>query len=109
MSSSGEVWTLYAGEQLVARLVVTGADFPWLAARIEPQPAFEPFRPLFARQRAATEAEEWDRADELHGRVGRELSLVDPKGVRVAEFLLHVDGDDAWWRWSYEPFEPGRA
>jgi hypothetical protein len=25
--------------------------------------------------------------------------------VAVAEFLLHIQGDQAWWRWSYEPFD----
>jgi hypothetical protein len=23
----------------------------------------------------------------------------------VPEFLLHIDGTEAWWRWSDEPFE----
>jgi hypothetical protein len=38
----GEVWKLYAGNELVAELVVTGGDFRWLDARVEARPAFEP-------------------------------------------------------------------
>jgi hypothetical protein len=25
-------------------------------------------------------------------------------GALVPEFLLHIDGEDAWWRWSDESF-----
>lgn len=28
-----------------------------------------------------------------------------PSGEAVAEFLLHVEGDGAWWRWSDTAFE----
>jgi hypothetical protein len=30
--------------------------------------------------------------------------LLASDGHPVAEFLLHSDGDDAWWRWSDTPF-----
>jgi hypothetical protein len=101
----GEVWKLYAEGELVAELAVTGGDFPWLDARVEARPAFEPLRPLFAEELAATEAEEWDRADRLYRAVNDAVRFVDPQGVAVAEFLLHIQGDQAWWRWSYEPFD----
>ena len=105
MSRRGEVWRLHAGETLVADLVVTGGDFPWLTAAVEGQPALAAFRPLFDEEWAVTEAEDWDRADTLVREITDNLTLTDPQGVRVAEFLLHIQGDEAWWRWSYEPFE----
>src|SRR3954447_8949031 len=105
MSRSGEVWQLHAGETVVADLVVTGGDFPWLDATVEGQPTLEAFRSLFDEEWAATEAEDWDRADELYREIASKLTLTDPDGVRVGEFLLHIQGEKAWWRWSYEPFE----
>jgi hypothetical protein len=105
MASRGEVWKVYAGDEHVADLIVTGGDFPWLEARVEARPAFGAIRPLFDEEWAATEAEDWDRADRLYRAVNDAVRLVDAKGVAVAEFLLHVQGDEAWWRWSYEPFE----
>jgi hypothetical protein len=42
-----DVWKLYAGDELVADLVVTGLDDPWLLARVEPGPALDRYRPLF--------------------------------------------------------------
>ncbi|MDK0524423.1 hypothetical protein [Streptomyces sp. ML-6] len=29
----------------------------------------------------------------------------DAPGGPVAEFLLHIEGDRAWFRWNDEPFE----
>jgi hypothetical protein len=48
---------------------------PWLDARVEPGPAFEAFRPLFDGQWAATQAEDWDRADELYQEIKSALRL----------------------------------
>lgn len=35
------------------------------------------------------------------------LSLVAPDGP-VAAFLLHIEGDAAWFRWSDEPLDTAR-
>lgn len=32
------------------------------------------------------------------------LVLTGPEGKDVAEFLLHIQGDRAWFRWSETPF-----
>jgi len=100
------VWRLYRGDELLADLVVTGGDFPWLVARVEPKPGFETVRHLFADELRWT-----DGADEDEGawaaaydRIRATVSLSYPDGGAVPEFLLHIDGDEAWWRWSDEPF-----
>ena len=67
MAGSGEVWKLYAGDELVAELVVTGGDFPWLDARVDARPSFEPLRPLKG-QWAATQAMRGSGAVELRAR-----------------------------------------
>jgi hypothetical protein len=103
----GEAWRLYAGDELVADLVVSGGDFPWLHATVEQKPGFECYRELFAKELAASEAEQWSAAAIFYNRIRSELRLAQPDGGGVAEFLLHVDGDEAWWRWDDEPFEGG--
>ncbi|WP_436519720.1 hypothetical protein [Actinoplanes sp. HUAS TT8] len=47
-----DVWTLHrrADGRTLADLVVTGADFPWLTARVEPGDGFEAVVPLFAEE-----------------------------------------------------------
>lgn len=43
------------GKELLAELVVTGGDFPWLNARMRPAPGFEAIRPLFEQELRALE------------------------------------------------------
>jgi hypothetical protein len=107
--SAPEAWRLYAGDELVADLVVTRGDFPWLHATVEANAGFERYRDLFAKELAASEAaaetDSWSAADIYHYRIRAELRLVAPDGREVPEFLLHVDESEAWWRWSDEPFD----
>jgi hypothetical protein len=99
------IWRLYRREELIAELVVTGGNFPWLEARVEPRPGLEALRPLLDEEVALVDDDE--RWTEVHLRLRRRLRLVDPDGREVPEFLLHIDGDEAWWRWSDESFNEG--
>jgi len=47
MSDADPVWRLVRGDELLAKLVVTDADFPWLNARVRPAAEFAGVRPLF--------------------------------------------------------------
>jgi hypothetical protein len=40
-----------------------------------------------------------------YGRIRATVRLVNPAGDDVPEFLLHIEGAVAWWRFSDEPFE----
>lgn len=101
------VWTLHrrdTGEH-VADLEVVDADLPWLHATVVAYPGLEPLRPLFADQLALLEAvgddagEAWDSA---YRKVIDAVVLRYPYGREVPEFLLHIDGDRAWWCWTDE-------
>ncbi|MEV0716800.1 hypothetical protein [Asanoa sp. NPDC050611] len=109
MSDDG-VWTLHRrdGGELLADLVVTDGDFPWLNARVEARAGLAEFRPLFAAElRLMEDADEaWERA---YDAIRAAVTLRYPDGREVPEFLLHLDGDDAWWRWSDEPFDADAA
>jgi hypothetical protein len=39
-----------------------------------------------------------------YARIRKAVTLLYPEGRPVPELLLHVDGGDAWWRWTDEPF-----
>ncbi|MDF5756303.1 hypothetical protein [Spongiactinospora sp. TRM90649] len=43
------------------------------------------------------------------GQITDALTLVREDGTPVAEFLLHIEGDDPWFRWSDEPFDDAEA
>ena len=107
----GEVWRLRRRDdgRALADLVVTEGDFPWLYARVEAAEALGELRPLFAEEvrlleRIEDDADAWERAYEA---VAAAVVLRSPAGVDVPEFLIHVDGLEAWWRWSDEPFDGG--
>ncbi|MBG6134658.1 hypothetical protein [Longispora fulva] len=106
MTRTGAVWGLHHGDRQVARLTVTGADFPWVQADVECLPAFEEVRSLFVEQEQAFDSEDYDRADVLYDRIRGVLTMTFPGGGPVAEFLLRVyDDGTAGWRWHDEPFE----
>jgi hypothetical protein len=106
MSEVGRVWQLVRGDELLAELVVTGEDFPWLNAEIRPAAGFAQVRPLFDDELRRLEyldeePEQWETA---YRRIRHVVRLLAPDGRPVPEFLLHIEAEDAWWRWSAEPF-----
>ncbi|MFJ9646175.1 hypothetical protein ACWEPM_29040 [Streptomyces sp. NPDC004244] len=112
MGFRGEVWRLERqqphqdqGErELLGEIEIVESDFPWLRGRFTPQRAFAEFRPWFDEAHAALEDEDFERFDEVYASMTRSLSLVSPAGP-VAEFLLHIQGGEAWFRWSDTPFD----
>jgi hypothetical protein len=109
MNDHGDrTWTLRRRHdgQVLADLVVTGDDFPWLNARVNPREGLADVRPLFAEDlrlldRIDDDVESWERA---YRAIRQAVTLRDPEGHEVREFLLHIDGAEAWWRWTDEPF-----
>jgi hypothetical protein len=71
---------------------------------LHPRPGFEPLRPLFVEEQALAEDEPDDAWEDAYDRIRAAVELRYPDGGSVPEFILHIDGDDAWWRWSDEPF-----
>jgi hypothetical protein len=109
VSDSDGIWTLHRRDdgRNLADLVVTGGDFPWLNARVDPREGLEDVLPLFAEEllrldRIDDDTESWEQA---YNAIRAVVTLRYPEGHEVPEFLLHIDGDEAWWRWSDEPFD----
>ncbi|MGW8063780.1 hypothetical protein ACVV2G_16240 [Streptomyces ziwulingensis] len=116
----GEVWHVReapaageAGEggREIGEILIDDADFPWLSGRFGAGPAFGAVQELFARELDLAERDDEDhrvRWEAVHAEIERRVRLVSPDGP-VAEFLLRIQGDRAWFRWSDEPFERERA
>ncbi|WP_329564357.1 hypothetical protein [Kitasatospora sp. NBC_01266] len=105
MSYRERTWRLLRGELLVGEVEVDGSDFPWLNGRFVAGPGYAAVRPWFDESLAALEAEEFERFEDAYAPIGRELTLVAPDAGPVAEFLLHIEGGRAWFRWSDEAFD----
>jgi len=110
-AATGEdIWLLRRRDVTVAEFVITGSDFPWLHANVRPRAGFRELRRLFDDElrlldHLDADYAAWERA---YTRIRRAVSLIAPDGDAVPEFLLHIDGQEAWWRWSDEPFPPQR-
>ncbi|WP_367318995.1 hypothetical protein [Streptomyces sp. HUAS ZL42] len=107
MGFDGEVWCVHSGEQRVGEILIDEADFPWLSGEFTAGPAFAAVEELFVRELALADRdddghlEEWET---VYHEIRRRVSLSSPDGP-VPEFLLHIEGDRAWFRWSDEPFD----
>ncbi|MFB7914797.1 hypothetical protein [Streptomyces sp. NPDC056061] len=107
MGFMGETWLVRREQELVGEISVDETDFPWLSGRFAPGPAFAVVQPLFARDLELMEFnddEHWDEWEKVYDEIRQAVSLTSPSGP-VPEFLLHIDGDRAWFRWSDTPFE----
>ncbi|MGW1195669.1 hypothetical protein ACWD4B_07365 [Streptomyces sp. NPDC002536] len=102
MTNPDSVWRLMSGGTLVGTITIDDADMPWLRGRFLPEPAFGRFKLWFDEVNALVEAEEFERFDDAYDRIENALTLMSPSGP-VAEFLLHIDQDRAWFRWDGEP------
>ncbi|MEV6213002.1 hypothetical protein [Kitasatospora sp. NPDC051914] len=100
----GGVWRLTRQTELVGEVDIDEGDFPWLGGVFRPGPAWAAVAPWFAETLALLEEEECERFDEAYDRIAENLTFSSPDGP-VAEFLLHIEGDRAWFRWSDEPFD----
>ncbi|ANS70066.1 hypothetical protein SLINC_7842 [Streptomyces lincolnensis] len=106
MGFEGQVWQVRSGADAVGEILIDDADFPWLSGRFTAGPGYDAVQELFARELALTrrdDAGHWQQWEEAYDEIRRRVSLTSPDGP-VAEFLLHIDGDRAWFRWSDEPF-----
>jgi hypothetical protein len=100
----GDVWQLRRAGEVIGEIVLDEGDFPWLSGRFVPAAGFAEVKQLFDRELALLEEQDLDEWDVVVREIGEKLQLVAPGGP-VAEFLLHIDGERAWFRWSDVPFD----
>ncbi|MFI1767798.1 hypothetical protein ACH41H_37930 [Streptomyces sp. NPDC020800] len=106
MGFDGAVWCVRTEDEPVGEILIDEADFPWLAGRFVPGPGFAAVRDLFARELALADRDDdagWEEWESAYDEIRRRVALSSPDGP-VPEFLLHIEGERAWFRWSDEPF-----
>ncbi|MGW6709007.1 hypothetical protein ACWGDE_29520 [Streptomyces sp. NPDC054956] len=101
----GAVWRLVRHGQALGAVTVESHDFPWLYGRFEPEPDFEQVRPWFEAVQTLMAEEIDDEGfgesfDSAYAPIAEELTFVTPAGLPASDFLLHIDGGEAWFRWS---------
>jgi hypothetical protein len=81
------VWALVCGDELLAELMVTGGDFPWLNAKVRPATGFAEVRPLFddALRRLELLTEEPEQWEPAHRHVWDVVRFRAPAGSQYLE------------------------
>ncbi len=76
-------------------------DMFWSDARFEPTEAFAQYKALFDEEYKTLKVEQWDKNDQLQQQIADlKLRLVSEDGqCRFDEFLIHIYGDEAWFRY----------
>jgi len=92
---------LKRGEQLLGILRSYEIDFPWLNCKFQPTDDFLEIEPLFKEELKFLNADDMQAWETAYSRVeALGLRLVDIKdGKDIGEFLLHIEGDEAWCRY----------
>jgi hypothetical protein len=101
---------LIRGETLLGKLSIYEFDMPWVRAKFEPTPAFADAKPIFDREVALLDTgdedgwQEWELAQDEIEKMG--LHLVETSnGTIITQFLLHIENNEAWFRYILEQEE----
>jgi len=92
---------LKRGEQLLGILNSYEIDFLWLNCKFQPTDAFREVAPLFEEELKFLNADDMEARETAYSQVeSLGLRLVDITGGKnIDEFLLHIQGDEAWCRY----------
>ncbi|MFI0355231.1 hypothetical protein [Actinomadura sp. 9N407] len=106
MGFEGNVWRVMCQDELVGEITIETADWPWLNGRFAAGPGFPRLEPLFSQELTLLDQIDCDYEawEAVYEQIAGSVQLLAPHGP-VAEFLLHIQDDQAWFRWSDEPLD----
>ena len=97
-----QTYKLYRGSNLLGTIIHTKIDMPWHWGSFEPTKYFDTVKSLFEREIQLLDTldsnmQEWNENWEKIIEPG--LCLVsDQDKQEITEFLIHIDGNEVWWR-----------
>ncbi len=91
---------LKQNDVLLGTLRSYDSDFPWINCKFEPSQAFQLVKPLFDEELKLLDEEDWEKYDEAYSLISAlNLELINlSEGKVTTDFLLHIQGDEAWFR-----------
>jgi hypothetical protein len=95
-------YRLKQGDILLGTLKPYGLDFPWLNCKFQPTNNYASVKHLFDSElqelNNETNSEKWE--EQYQKIIGLNLCLESEDGSeKIHEFLLHIEGDEAWFRY----------
>jgi len=102
MASVGHAWQLVCGGKVLGTLTYRTVDQPFFHCHFSPTADFAEVAPLYAAELESLNTGRMDRWEQDYEKIlalGLKLIPVEPDtSPPIEEFLLHVDGDTAWFR-----------
>jgi hypothetical protein len=102
-------WLLQHNDLILGDLFPYDWDFPWVYCKFTPTPAFAPYRALFDEEALLSDEadsdDKWQAWEQLYNEIdalGLQLIPQTADDKRVFNFLLHIDGGEAWFRGDLE-------
>jgi hypothetical protein len=94
------VLELRRGEDLLGVLLYQNTDQPFFRYRFQPTPQFSEVQPLFIEELRLLNAEEMVAWELAYGRIVALGLTLDPPGggPPIRDYILHIDGHDAWFQ-----------
>ncbi|MCX5204527.1 hypothetical protein OG897_24110 [Streptomyces sp. NBC_00237] len=92
-------WRLLHGGDLIGTITVDDIDMPWYRGRFLPERGFGQFKRWFDEVNVLVGDADFGGFEAAYDRIEHALTLLSPHGP-VAEFLLHIDQERAWFRWD---------
>jgi hypothetical protein len=91
---------LKRGGELLGSLRAYDIDSPWIICKFEPTESFQAVKPLFEEELKLLNTDDMEAWETAYARIGGlGLRLVDvEKREETSEFILHIEGDEAWFR-----------
>jgi hypothetical protein len=94
-------WALMLHGELLATLVLKNIDQPFYCCALKREAAFAGYEALFASLKDLVERDQFEELESgLHAIAEMGFALKPDNGdAPIREFLLHIDGDTAWFRY----------
>jgi hypothetical protein len=94
-------WILKAGAEILGMLTFKEQDQPWVVCYFQAKPAFAKFESYFKEELRLLDLEDmisWEQAYSAIDGLGLVLEQVNQEEEKIMDFILHIRGDEAWFR-----------
>lgn len=95
-------WNLKRGEEILGLLTELDIDQPWIICQFQASTSFASYQPLFIEELKLLDSDEmelWQRAYQNIDELGLVLEPSSGGGETIRDFILHIDGNNARFRY----------
>lgn len=96
-----KAWNLFKEDEILGTLTLLYVDQPFFHCSFEPTQIYQCYKPLFDSEIALLEEDDMEAWEVEYSKIDELGLLLKPKGSGeiINDFLLHIEGDTAWFRY----------